>query len=317
MKSNKRFADDGWAIWIDGDDRSTVYLNEWINPVGRSYVDIGIRAYGSKMAKELNVFVPFGLSKSEVLNLSDMLENEQVLRGLFNTNCVIDENKNPHTTELSYNNRRVSLIKLTEDILSVRDVAYGAVVTVEIEKISDFITCDEAYLIFRVPHKTLDDVFVENEIIHSSIERIKNTISSPVIQKKYGYSIRINEARLLPSEINEIKTLHEQRIRKVLVTISIDDEYELNDNNCYRIRKLEDELYQDYAPKDYNCKNAITYQWIEERSANMMSHYNFFFIIEHNHISKYSVLLYFIIVLITAVCGCAIYDVIKYLISLL
>ena len=36
----RKFADDGWGIWIDGDDRSTVYLNEWINPKGKSYVDI-------------------------------------------------------------------------------------------------------------------------------------------------------------------------------------------------------------------------------------------------------------------------------------
>lgn len=39
----RKFADDGWEIWIDGDDRSTVYLNEWINPKGKSYVDNGGR----------------------------------------------------------------------------------------------------------------------------------------------------------------------------------------------------------------------------------------------------------------------------------
>lgn len=37
----RKFADDGWEIWIDGDDRSTVYLNEWINPKDKSYVDNG------------------------------------------------------------------------------------------------------------------------------------------------------------------------------------------------------------------------------------------------------------------------------------
>ena len=46
----RKFADDGWGIWIDGDDRSTVYLNEWINPKGKSYVDIAIRIYGAKKA---------------------------------------------------------------------------------------------------------------------------------------------------------------------------------------------------------------------------------------------------------------------------
>jgi hypothetical protein len=46
----RRFADDGWALWIDGDDRSTIYLNEWINPKGKSYVDISVRVYGAKEA---------------------------------------------------------------------------------------------------------------------------------------------------------------------------------------------------------------------------------------------------------------------------
>ena len=37
-KKQKKFADDGWAVWIDGDDTSTVYINDWLNPKGKSYV---------------------------------------------------------------------------------------------------------------------------------------------------------------------------------------------------------------------------------------------------------------------------------------
>ena len=36
-KKNKFFADDGWAYWVDGDDTSTIYLNSWLNPKGKSY----------------------------------------------------------------------------------------------------------------------------------------------------------------------------------------------------------------------------------------------------------------------------------------
>ena len=75
------------------------------------------------------------------------------------------------------------------------------------------------------------------------MERLKELISSPTVTQKYGYSIRINEARLLPKEINKIEVLHQQRIRKALITISIDEEYELNDSNCYRIRRMEEDLY--------------------------------------------------------------------------
>ena len=114
----------------------------------------------------------------------------------------------------------------------------------------------------------------------------------------------------------KIEVLYQQRIRKALVTISIDEEYELNDSNCYRIRRMEEDLYKDYAPHGYTCSDVITYQWVEERDKNMKSHYNFYFDIVHSKISQNSVLLYLMIVLITAVVGCAIYDIIIYLISL-
>ena len=38
-KQERRFADDGWAFWVDGDDTSTIDLNNWLNPKGNSYMD--------------------------------------------------------------------------------------------------------------------------------------------------------------------------------------------------------------------------------------------------------------------------------------
>lgn len=312
----RKFADDGWGIWIDGDDRSTVYLNEWINPKGKSYVDIAIRIYGAKKANELNIYVPFGITADEITDLSVELEDDAILRGLFNTNGMVDAEKNESTSELKYDGRTVSLINLSKEILMAKRIAEGTVITAALNKIQQHITSDEAYVIFRIPHRTLDEVFTPKMNVRGSIERLKELISSPVVMQKYGYSIRINEARLLPTEINKIEVLHQQRIRKALVTISIDEEYELNDSNCYRIRRMEEDLYKDYAPPGYDCSDVITYQWVEERAANMKAHYNFYFDIVHSKISQNSVLLYLMIVLITAVAGCAIYDIIIYLISL-
>ena len=48
MAKRKSFADDGWAIWVTGDDTSTFYLNEWVNPQGKSYVDVSVRIRGIK-----------------------------------------------------------------------------------------------------------------------------------------------------------------------------------------------------------------------------------------------------------------------------
>ena len=313
----RRFADDGWAVWIDGDDRSTIYLNEWISPKGKSFVDISVRVYGAKKAKSVNIFVPFIIEKNEITDLSYMLADSSALRALFNTNGRVDSEKTNYTSELHYDNRTVSLINLTDEFTEVKKISYGTVITVDFEFIKECITSDEAYLIFRVPHKTLDKVFTPVIDVGSVFNRINSLIHSPMISEKYGYSIRINEARLLPPEINDIKELHEQRIGKALVTISLGDEYEMNDSTCYRIRRLEAELNRGYAPEGYDCSNVITYQWVEERDYNMKAHYNFYFTMEHNEISKMSMFVYLFIVLLIGALGGAIYDLFKLMFGLM
>ena len=39
-KKQRKFADDGWAIWIDGDDTSTIHINDWVNPKGKPVTNI-------------------------------------------------------------------------------------------------------------------------------------------------------------------------------------------------------------------------------------------------------------------------------------
>ena len=69
-KKYKKFADDGWAIWIDGDDTSTIYINDWLNPKGKSYVDMAIRIRNIKASKLLQVYIPFSLSENEIEDVS-------------------------------------------------------------------------------------------------------------------------------------------------------------------------------------------------------------------------------------------------------
>ena len=312
----RRFADDGWALWIDGDDRSTIYLNEWINPKGKSYVDISVRVYGAKDTSAVNFFVPFVVERNEVADLSYMLADGSALRALFNTNGKVDSEKTKYTSELRYDNRTVSLINLSDEFVSLKQVSYGTVITVDFEFIKDCITSDEAYMIFRIPHKTLDKIFATSIDVMGMIDKINSLIQSPILSEKYGYSIRINEARLLPPEINEIKALHEQRIRKALVTISLGDEYEMNDSTCYRIRRLEAELNRNYAPEGYDCSDAITYQWVEERDSDLKAHYNFYFTMEHNEVSRLSMFIYLFMVLLIGALGGAIYDLFKFIFGL-
>ena len=50
-KKKRKFADDGWAVWIDGEDTSTIHINDWLNPMSKSFVDIAIHIRGIKSSK--------------------------------------------------------------------------------------------------------------------------------------------------------------------------------------------------------------------------------------------------------------------------
>ena len=76
-KKQRKFADDGWAIWIDGDDTSTVYINDWLNPKGKSYVDIAVRIRGVKLSKALYAYVPFDVSREEIEDVSREIEKAE------------------------------------------------------------------------------------------------------------------------------------------------------------------------------------------------------------------------------------------------
>jgi hypothetical protein len=79
-KKQRKFADDGLAIWVDGEDVSTVYINDWLNPKGKSYVDVAVRIRGVKSSKTLNIYVPFFVSNDEIEDVSLLFEDKGILQ---------------------------------------------------------------------------------------------------------------------------------------------------------------------------------------------------------------------------------------------
>ena len=96
-KKQRKFADDGWAIWVDGDDTSTVYINDWLNPKGKSYVDLAIRIRGIKVSTSLNVYIPFAVSNDDIEEVSLLFHNTKILQATFSAACIVDYKKNEHT----------------------------------------------------------------------------------------------------------------------------------------------------------------------------------------------------------------------------
>ena len=296
-KKRRKFADDGWAVWINGDDVSTVYINDWINPKGQSYVDIAVRIRGVKISKSFHVYVPFAVSRNEIEDVSLLFENRKILQATFNAACIVDYMKNEHASEIAYNGRTLDIVHLSTLDYQMKSLSTGTLISINLEKLHPFLDNDEAYFIWRMPHKTLDEVFKNRVDVGNVLERLRDLITTPVVSEKYGYSIRVNEARLLPEEITRVGAFHRQKLKKAVITLSIDESYELNDGGCYRIRRLEENLYMDYLPKGYNYEDVITYQWNQNRDNNQQGQFNFYYNLSKNSVSKSSMFFYMFLLL--------------------
>ena len=315
-KKQRKFADDGWAVWIDGEDTSTIHINDWLNPKGKSYVDIAIHIRGIKSSKALNVYVPFPIMKEEIEDVSLSFGDTKILQAIFSATCIVDYKKNGHTSEIAYNGKTVDIVHISTTSFDVEAISNGTLIRVGLQELQPHLDNDEGYFIWRMPHKSLDAIFKPCVDVENAMERLRDLITTPVVSEKYGYSIRINESRLLPEEITRIGMFHRQKLSKAVITLSVDEKYELNDSNCYRIRRLEENLYRNYLPKDYQYDDVITYQWNQSRENNLQGQFNFYYSITKNSVSRGSMFLYMILLLAVGVIGDFISEAVQALIGL-
>lgn len=316
-KKNKFFADDGWAMWVDGDDVSTIYLNNWLNPKGKSYVDVAVHIRGIKETTSLSIYFPFAVDKNEIEDVSLKFRDENLSRAIFSSMCLTDYKKNTATSEIAYNGKTVDIVHLSAIDYTVNPVATGTLLKVPFTEILKYIDNDEAYFIFRVPHKSISEVFSQRTKVGSFFNKARDLLMSPIVSESYGYSVRINEARLLPKEINSIGSFHRQKLKKAVITISIADDYEISEMSCYRISRLEKELYNDFLPSGFDGEDAVTYQWQQTRETNLKGHFNFYLNISRNAISKGSLVIYLIIIILLDVAGGATWDAIQFIYNMI
>ena len=305
-KKQKKFADDGWAVWVDGDDTSTVYINNWLNPKGKSYVDLAVRVRGVKIGKSLNVYVPYAISAEEIEDVSLLFNDTKLLQATFSAACLVDFKKNEYSSEIAYNAKTIDIVHISTLDYVLKSLPTGTLISIDLLKLHPYLENDEAYFLWRMPHKSMDDVFAHHVDVGNILDRLRDLITTPVVAEKYGYSIRINEARLLPEQITRIGVFHRQKLKKAVITIAIDENYELNDAGCYRIRRLEENLYKEYLPADYHTEDVITYQWNQNRDNNFQGQFNFYYSITRESVSKGSMFLYMILLLSIGVIGDAV-----------
>ena len=302
-KKQRKFVDDGWAIWTDGDDICTVYLQDWLNPKGKSFVDLAIRIRNVKVNTRMRVYIPFEISREEVNDVSLLFDDTKILQAVFGSACIIDYKKNEFTSEIAYIGKTVDIIHVSTLEYQLSSLSDGTLLDIDFKTLQPFIANDEAYLIWRMPHKSLDKLFKSKVGAGNWATKFRDLITSPMLSEKHGYSVRINESRHLPEEITRVGSFHRQKIKKAVITISVSEDYDINDEGCYRIRHIEEELYGKYIPPKYKTDDVISYQWHQNRESNMQGQFNFYYNITKNSISAVSMTVYMILLMLLAVMG--------------
>ena len=314
-KKQRKFVDDGWAIWTDGDDICTIYLHDWLNPKGDSCVDLAIRIRNVKVSTRLRVYVPFAVAREEIRDVSLLFNDTKILQAVFGSACIVDYKKNEFTSEIAYVGKTVDIVHLSTLEYQLSPLSDGTLLDVDLKSLQPYLDNDEAYFIWRMPHKSLDKLFKSRVGAGSAMSRFRDLITSPVLSEKHGYSVRINEPRLLPEEITRVGSFHRQKLKKAVVTISISEDYDLNDEGCYRIRHLEEELYKEYIPERYATDDVISYQWHQNRGSNLQGQFNFYYSITKNSVNGGSMTVYMILLMVLAVIGEMLADLVRALID--
>jgi hypothetical protein len=278
-------------------------------------VDIAVRIRGVSLSKKLHVYVPFPVSSDEIEDVSLLFNDTKILQAIFSAACIVDYKKNECTSEIAYNGKTVDIVHISTIDYETQLLADGTLISIGIDAIRQFLDNDEAYFIWRMPHKSLNKIFKPCVNMGNVLGRLRDLLTTPVVSEKYGYSIRINESRLLPEKITRIGAFHRQKLKKAVINICIHEDYELNDTGCYRIHRLEENLYKDYLPRAYQCEDVISYQWNQSRENNLQGHFNFYYNILRNSVSRGSMSLYMLLLTVIGVMGNLIaswiYDLIK------
>lgn len=313
----RRFADDGWAIWVDGEDTSAFYLDEWVNPGGKSYVDVAIEVRRLADAQGLYVYIPFAIEKSEVEDLAEHLGDPNFFRAIFSSTGMVDLWKNKCTSDLAYHGHVVDLIHLSKTNFTIEPVSTGTLLSLPLAELAEYIDGDEIYLFFRIPHKSLNDALLPQSNAKGLVSRLHRLLVSPVISERYGCSVRINETRLLPAEISRIGALLRQKLDCAVVAIHLKDDYRIATANCHRIHRLEESLYEGHSPEKFDLEDVVVYHWQQTRETNLRGHFSFYFDIQRERISISSVLAYVLAIFFIGIATEAAYDVLSPLLVML
>ena len=305
--SKRNIIDDGYAVWLIEQNKGVsfldIHINEWFSYKEQTYLDMGLRVYNANNVNGICLFFPFCIAKNEIIDLFNLISVPEIASDIFNTICAVSPLKVSHVSNLEYNGRKENAIEFF-NILSTETVIdkqrTGTIICFDLSSIHDILTSAEVYIRFRVPHKSVNDLFKSDV----KLSYIISCLSTPESEFEYIFVNRFNDIRNLPEIIKRYLSDNNHKIKKIITSISIPKDMDIDDSKCYKIRKLENISLSKYIPCSFRSEDTLAFQWLSENK----EHYYSYFKMNKKSYKFIRVIVYVLIVIMLSCFGSALWQ---------
>ena len=278
-----------------------IHLNLWVGYNNESsFIDIGIRFYKEMKIRKYFVYVPFEVSLSDVEDLFETFSYEDVVQGIFNKTCEVIRKVSGEYIELSYDGEKEKILPLSQLGITVSRCGQGSILCLNLKNIKFLLKTTNIYVRWRLSYLALSRIMKKRQLRDFSID-------SPYIMSNYRYFFKINEIRSLPLDVKGKINSNTKYFDKIVMILVNNNKIEINTENCYKIRVLEEEQFKNYKPNKYTGSNSNVYQWHISNSNSC----NFLIEAQLRKINWFSVLIYFLIILMTGLFTDGLFECIK------
>lgn len=263
MTENYKF--DSFAVYASDTSINTAEgllldLNLWINRSQGCDLDFGIVVPASAGSGFLNIFIPFVLSKEQVIDLSDSLLSPTIKQMVFNGRLDgRSDSRHKKWSDTPIDGVCIKPIGWRTDA----EMSYppgGSMLRIHF----DAEGCPGAlYYRFRIPYPDLDSAI-------KATGDLKETITSPIVPfRAFGF-IELNQIRGLPCEIIDELLKSTRLLDGVKLILVADKDWNVEAwSTPYKVRALESDFWRDYQPKivpkkmkKTPCRStSVVYQW--------------------------------------------------------
>ncbi|WP_010681022.1 hypothetical protein [Acetivibrio cellulolyticus] len=256
------------------------------------FLDIGIKINVDNINK-IFFFLPFVISKSEIMDLGGKLQDQIILTGIFNENYKLTTGNPKHITvnKDQPDEFAVYFLDVTNDV-ELNNKYNGSILCINTKNMNQN---KRYYLRFRIFSKSL-------KMLQKKYNP-KNLLLQSAITTKDVIDFKLNILRSLPlSLVEDMESVKNKRfivsdIRFFLITKAESDVIDSN-IEVYTYRILESKIWEKYIAKQNLDKDMIVYHW---KSKNNSDSYNILIKIQHYVCNFKTIAIYLVILCIMSI----------------